>query len=51
MDSGSRAVVIDCGSGVCRVGFAGDPDPKSVFPSVFGYTKSGGKQQVTVFVR
>ncbi|XP_035695121.1 actin-3-like [Branchiostoma floridae] len=30
------ALVIDNGSGTCKVGFAGDPVPLSVFPSVVG---------------
>jgi actin-related protein len=29
-------VFIDNGSSCCKVGFAGDPDPRSVFPSVIG---------------
>lgn len=30
------ALVIDNGSGMCRAGFAGDDDPKAVFPSIVG---------------
>jgi actin beta/gamma 1 len=31
-----QALVIDAGSGVCKAGFAGDDDPRAVFPSVVG---------------
>uniref|UniRef100_A0A8W8IWT3 Actin n=1 Tax=Magallana gigas TaxID=29159 RepID=A0A8W8IWT3_MAGGI len=30
------ALVIDNGSGMCKAGFAGDDDPKAVFPSIVG---------------
>lgn len=30
------ALVIDNGSGVCKAGFAGDDDPRVVFPSFVG---------------
>lgn len=33
------AVVLDNGSGVCKVGFSGDSAPFSVFPSLVGYPK------------
>lgn len=33
------AVVLDNGSGVCKVGFSGDSTPSSVFPSLVGYPK------------
>ena len=33
-DDDVTAVVIDNGSGVCKVGFAGDDVPRAVFPSV-----------------
>ena len=33
------ALVIDNGSGVCKVGFAGDDAPRSVFPAVVGYPR------------
>lgn len=32
-------VVIDNGSGLCKVGFAGDCSPKSVFQSIVGRTR------------
>ncbi|KAJ4457218.1 putative Actin [Paratrimastix pyriformis] len=31
-----RSVVVDCGSGVCRAGFAGEDFPRTIFPSVVG---------------
>ena len=37
--SGDEIVVLDCGSGNCKVGFAGSALPKSVFPSVVGRPK------------
>jgi len=30
------ALVIDNGSGMCKVGFAGDVAPREVFPSIVG---------------
>ncbi|VDI31504.1 Hypothetical predicted protein [Mytilus galloprovincialis] len=38
-DEDVPAVVIDNGSGLCKVGFAGDDAPKSVFPSIIGRTR------------
>lgn len=35
-DENVAAVVIDNGSGLCKVGFAGYDAPKSVFPSIVG---------------
>ncbi|XP_071137572.1 actin-like [Mytilus edulis] len=39
-DEDVAAVVIDNGSGLCKVGFAGDDAPKSVFPSIVGRNRS-----------
>lgn len=36
-DEEVSALVIDNGSGVCKAGFAGDDDPRAVFPSIVGY--------------
>jgi hypothetical protein len=33
------ALVIDCGSGMCKGGFAGDDVPRAVFPSILGRQK------------
>uniref|UniRef100_H3A015 Actin like 9 n=2 Tax=Latimeria chalumnae TaxID=7897 RepID=H3A015_LATCH len=33
----TRAIVIDMGSGSCKIGLAGEPKPNSVVPSVLGY--------------
>ena len=33
------AIVVDCGSCTCRVGFAGEESPRAVFPSVVGRPK------------
>ena len=35
-DDDPRAIVIDNGSGLCKVGIAGDDAPTSVFPSIVG---------------
>ena len=32
-------IVIDNGSGLCKIGFAGDHEPKAEFSSVIGRTK------------
>ncbi len=29
-------IVIDNGSGVCKIGFAGDDAPRGVFPNIIG---------------
>eukprot|EP01133_Synstelium_polycarpum_P018130 gene18130-21665_t len=29
-----QAIVIDCGSGMCKAGFAGDDAPRAVFPTI-----------------
>jgi len=44
MAEDSTAVVIDCGSGTCRAGFAGDTEPTAVFPSVVGRQETAGGQ-------
>ena len=36
LGSHSRAVVIDSGSGTCKVGFSGEDTPRAVFPCVTG---------------
>lgn len=37
-----KAMVIDNGSGMCKAGFAGEQQPRSVFPEVIGKPKSAG---------
>ena len=39
MSNGKKTIVIDCGSAVCKAGFAGDKFPSAVFPSIIGRTK------------
>ena len=39
MEERKAAIVIDNGSGICKAGFSGDVEPKSVFPSVVGKPK------------
>ena len=41
-DDEGAAVVIDNGSYRCKVGFAGDDSPRSVFPSVVGWPRQQG---------
>ena len=36
MSDDVTALVVDNGSGTCRVGFAGDDVPRAVFPSIVG---------------
>ncbi|KAG2374697.1 hypothetical protein C9374_010441 [Naegleria lovaniensis] len=36
-----QAIVIDCGSGMCKAGFASNDMPTSVFPSIVARRKSG----------
>ena len=38
----AQALVIDCGSGMCKAGFAGDDAPRVVFPSIVGRPKHPG---------
>eukprot|EP01117_Protostelium_nocturnum_P015167 TRINITY_DN5848_c0_g1_i2.p1 TRINITY_DN5848_c0_g1~~TRINITY_DN5848_c0_g1_i2.p1 ORF type:complete len:379 (-),score=62.29 TRINITY_DN5848_c0_g1_i2:13-1149(-) len=37
-----QAIVIDCGSGLCKAGFAGDDAPRAVFPSIVGRPRHVG---------
>ena len=41
-DDEKRAIVADNGSGYSKVGFAGDPEPGSVFPTVIGRQRFDG---------
>ena len=41
-DDDVQAVVIDNGSGMIKAGFAGDADPRTVFPSVVGRPRPSG---------
>jgi actin beta/gamma 1 len=41
-DEDVQALVVDNGSGVCKVGFAGDDAPRAVFPSIVGRPKHPG---------
>ena len=41
VDEVIEAIVIDCGSDMCKAGFAGDDAPRSAFPTIVGR-----KQQV-----
>ena len=36
MEDEVATLVVDNGSGMCKAGFAGDDDPRAVFPSVVG---------------
>lgn len=45
-DNDLNAIVIDNGSGLCKVGIAGDDAPTSVFPCIVGRPK----HQVREFV-
>lgn len=38
-DDEVTALVIDNGSETCKVGFAGDDNPRAVFPSIVGHPK------------
>lgn len=38
-DENMQAIVVDCGSGYCKAGFAGDDAPRAVFPSIIGRPK------------
>lgn len=38
----TKAMVIDNGSGMCKAGFSGEQQPRSVFPEVIGKPKSAG---------
>jgi actin-related protein len=41
-DEETCALVIDCGSGMTKAGFAGDDAPRSVFPSIVGRPRHKG---------
>eukprot|EP00121_Abeoforma_whisleri_P010846 Awhi_evm1s10000 len=51
-----RAVVVDNGSSICKVGFAGDDSPRAVFPSIVGRPRhqgvmlSGNKNSYTSYI-
>jgi len=53
-DSAAPPVVVDCGSGMIKAGFAGDDNPRCSFPSVVGRPKHknimAGMGQKDVFV-
>eukprot|EP00484_Ammonia_sp_Unknown_P028181 CAMPEP_0197025422 /NCGR_PEP_ID=MMETSP1384-20130603/5771_1 /TAXON_ID=29189 /ORGANISM="Ammonia sp." /LENGTH=397 /DNA_ID=CAMNT_0042453951 /DNA_START=61 /DNA_END=1254 /DNA_ORIENTATION=+ len=53
-DSANPPIVIDCGSGMIKAGFAGDDNPRCSFPSVVGRPKHknimAGMGQKDVFV-
>lgn len=40
------ALVIDNGSGMCKVGFAGDEAPRAVFPSIVGHPRKNANFKV-----
>ena len=46
-ESEFKTVVIDNGSGMMKVGFAGDDAPASVFPSVVGRREKKVKKKKT----
>lgn len=48
-DDESSVIVIDNGSGVCKAGFAGDDNPKVVFPSIVGRRRYQGVMVLTYF--
>ncbi|XP_067833703.1 actin, non-muscle 6.2-like [Heptranchias perlo] len=41
-DDEIAALVVDSGSGICKVGFAGDNAPRAVFPSIVGRPRHQG---------
>jgi actin beta/gamma 1 len=41
-----EALVVDNGSGMCKAGFAGDDDPRAVFPSIVGHHLHQGYHMV-----
>ncbi|VEN62770.1 unnamed protein product, partial [Callosobruchus maculatus] len=41
-DDDVAALVIDNGSGICKAGFAGDDNPRVLFPSLVGRPKHVG---------
>ncbi|KAK2838177.1 hypothetical protein Q5P01_015389 [Channa striata] len=42
MDTEASVLVVDNGSGLCKVGFAGDKDPRAAFPSFVGHSRHPG---------
>lgn len=42
LGSETKAMVIDNGSGMCKAGFSGEQQPRSVFPEVIGRPKNPG---------
>ena len=40
MDEEVTAVCIDVGTATCKVGFAGDEAPRTVFPTILGRSKA-----------
>nr|QGN00893.1 ActL3 [Drosophila azteca] len=40
-DDFNSTVVLDCGSAMCKIGFAGDQTPRAVFPTVIGTPRYG----------
>ncbi len=45
-----QALVVDNGSGICKVGIAGDDAPRAVFPSIVGRPKHPGVIQKDAYV-
>ena len=43
----TEVVVIDCGSGITKAGFAGDDAPRSVIPSALGRLRHPNRMRVT----
>ena len=41
MDDEDRAVIVDVGSSMCKVGFAGDDSPRVSFQSIVGRRQFG----------
>ena len=42
MDDKAAALVVDNGSFMCKAGFAGDDEPKAVFPAIVGRLRQVG---------
>lgn len=40
------AIVVDCGSSLTKIGYAGDDQPRASYPSAVGVTYEGNSQQV-----
>lgn len=43
------AIVVDNGSGLCKAGFAGDDDPRAVFPSIVGHPRKNTENDPNTF--